>query len=399
MPLEFRDFAPGDLGTLVRVLGSRALILIRIDKCGKSLPGPAFWASLRAVAASCRLRELVLNEIQVPISGRDIESLGHIKTLETLCLTCSVPEALPLAGGRRLRARAGRCRSGLLRFPKSLLGLTRLRKLALDRHENIASVPAGISSLRNLEVLCVSGSSRLTSLPAELATLSRLTLPFVAGNRGLGEAPEESAFPAELQKMGYLRSLNLSYCNLRAAPSFVGHLKSLEDLYLHNNSSMGSALGSLASFGELPMLTLLSLGSCGLSSLPPAVLSSMPRLRSLLLANNSLTTQLEDLGRRLPELEGIDLGENAFAAVPRALGGATKLETILLDKNPQLQVEEPLDFLLNLLLLKELWLTKPQGSTWSLRSAEIVAEFCAKLKRSEPEAVVEVVEFPRVISA
>ena len=48
--------------------------------------------------------------------------------------------------------------------------------------------------------------------------------------------PQDVEFPAELGNMKSLRELGLGACGLRAVPSFVGELKSLEGLGLSENN-------------------------------------------------------------------------------------------------------------------------------------------------------------------
>lgn len=81
---------------------------------------------------------------------------------------------------------------------------------------------------------------------------------------------------------------------------------------------------------------------------------------------------------RLPRLREINISNNKFAAVPRALAGVTSLEKIDLSDNIRLQVKAPLDFLEWPLQLRELQLKMPRR--WPRSSRAHLAELAAKLR-------------------
>ena len=134
--------------------------------------------------------------------------------------------------------------------------LPALRHLTITRHLNAGPLlPPQIGDLTNLESLEVSLCC-LTSLPEELGELSRLTKLDLARNlfdweppREEGEAgadgggaddvhrfTEDDVFPPALGTgLRSLRELDLSFCDLRAVPAFLGGLYSLEVLSLNQN--------------------------------------------------------------------------------------------------------------------------------------------------------------------
>ena len=120
---------------------------------------------------------------------------------------------------------------GLLRFPEVFCALSKLRRLALDNHQQITAIPADISSLQELEDLDLHRCD-LYSLPKELGELSRLTRLDLMSNRKLWR------LPAELGKLKSLRELVLSFCDLRAVPADIGELESLEVLSLSYNDHL-----------------------------------------------------------------------------------------------------------------------------------------------------------------
>lgn len=225
---------------------------------------------------------------------------------------------------------------GFQGFPAALLALTKLRRLRLLGHTGLAALPTAISSLRNLEDLSANVCC-LSSLPAELAEIPALTSLDVGGNWfRVRNVPEASVFPAALRGMTSLRHLDLSVCGLLAVPTFVASLTALESLSLNQNSNF-----------RFP----------------------------------------DVFGRRLTRLRKISLAEANLEFVPRALAGATSLEEIDLSSNYRLQVEEPLEFLLEgLPRLRVLNLTRDRPfSATSLANLEAFRE---RLRARNPDAQV-----------
>lgn len=224
--------------------------------------------------------------------------------------------------------------------------------------------------------------------------MTALTALNIDKNTGLGEAEEAEAFPAALRGMTALRALDLRACNLRAVPSVLGSLQGLAALYIGDNN-FGLAgpphHGFPAEFPVKASLEFLGITSSKLPSVPPAILSSMPRLKELYIGGNNLTSLPEDFGRRLVALRIVTLDVCEFTAVPvAALAGATALEEINLKRNNELQVEQPLDALLEnhpRLRLVKMW--KRRGHSWSGDSTAYLADFSAKLRARSPEARVE----------
>ena len=89
----------------------------------------------------------------------------------------------------------------------------------------------------------------------------------------------------------------------------------------------------------------------------------------------------------IPKLEKIGLGVNLLSVVPvAALAGATALTELDLRGNEEMQVEEPLDALLqNHPRLREVRMWKLSGS-WSRKSGMNLASFAVKLGARNPDA-------------
>ena len=357
------------------------------EGCG-SLLRARFWAALEdAVRLSCRLKGLAISGIRTPLPGSFAEVLGRCSGLKMLALGCDDDDGRVGASSRSVAARNRRS-WGFSAFPRALLSLTGLGALDLQNHPGVASLPAGISELKSLRYISIAGCP-LRSLPAELGALSGLT-ELDVGESNFGAAPEATAFPAALGGMTSLRELKLYGCGLLTVPSFVGSLKSLEllSLYWNNLGRAGAPHhGFPSSFPKMPALKILDLDICSLAAVPPAVLSSLPGLERLSLGNNSLRELPEDIGRRMQRLTSIDLQSNMFSAVPvAALAGAPALENIVLTQNVFLQVEEPLDALLeNHPRLQWVRLWKESGS-WTRNSRRHIAMFALKIRERNPEA-------------
>ena len=226
---DLRDFHSKDLGALVAVVGS-SLTEIRIDAGPNILRHDSFWEAMRdSVLPAGRLRSFVFR------GNFPDDSFGpNLEALDLGQLAGSLEELVMEVSYDFVAESFYELQLGLPRFPESVCALTALRRLvAIGR---FSKIPAKISSLKKLDELKLSNS--LSSLPKELGKLSRLEKLDLSGNADLGEEPVDEAFPAALGKMKSLRELDLSNCELRAVPTFVGELKSLEVLNLSWNEDL-----------------------------------------------------------------------------------------------------------------------------------------------------------------
>ena len=232
---------------------------------------------------------------------------------------------------------------GLPRFPEFVCALTELRRLVLRGHPRLAAVPAGISSLKKLENLSL--GHFLSSLPKELAELSGLTKLVLADNEDLGNAlHEDVAFPAALGKLKSLRFLSLHRCGLRAVPAFVGELESLEELDLALNKSLGSTPEEAfpAALGNLRSLRVLDLHYCDLRTVP-AFLGKLKSLEILRLNYNNdlqIDAPLDFLIEGCPRLREIRLEKGFYMSpwTPRSLAHLEAFQAKLRAKNPNARV-------------------------------------------------------------
>ena len=320
-------FKAEDLGRLVQVVGPSLTSFGTGRGFSKLLKRP-FWKALRdSVVPAGRLRSLVVLEANP--SEADVEPLGQLAgSLEDLVLV--VPDSHDRA-------------QGLPRFPEFVCALTELRRLVLRGHPRLAAVPAGISSLKKLENLSL--GHFLSSLPKELAELSGLTKLVLADNEDLGNAlHEDVAFPAALGKLKSLRFLSLHRCGLRAVPAFVGELESLEELDLALNKSLGSTPEEAfpAALGNLRSLRVLDLHYCDLRTVP-AFLGKLKSLEILRLNYNNdlqIDAPLDFLIEGCPRLREIRLEKGFYMSpwTPRSLAHLEAFQAKLRAKNPNARV-------------------------------------------------------------
>ena len=336
---DLRDFHSKDLGALVAVVGS-SLTEIRIDAGPNILRHESFWEAMRdSVLPAGRLRSFVFR------GNFPDDSFGpNLEALDLGQLAGSLEELVMEVSYDFVAESFYELQLGLPRFPESVCALTALRRLvAIGR---FSKIPAKISSLKKLDELKLSNS--LSSLPKELGKLSRLEKLDLSGNEDLGEEPVDEAFPAALGKMKSLRELDLRYCGLSSLHQGLGELSRLTRLNLGHNNELGNALHAGEAF--------------------PAALGKMKSLREL------------------------DLSNCELRAVPTFVGELKSLEVLNLSWNEDLEIDSPLDFLVEgcprlrevTMHLQQLW----GSERWGPESRAHLKALEAKLRTKNPNAKV-----------
>ena len=145
------------------------------------------------------------------------------------------------------------------------------------------------------------------TLPARLGELSELRSLVINHRQTRGPL---RALPESIARLTKLSKLTVINQALQVLPKGLGALTELESLTLHSPELDEVPEG----VWTLPKLRTLSLSNCGLRSLP-AVLQ-LPEVRSLSLSYNQLTELPEDIAKRCPQLERLDLTRNAFRSLP-----------------------------------------------------------------------------------
>ncbi|KAF7827075.1 receptor-like protein 7 [Senna tora] len=179
-------------------------------------------------------------------------------------------------------------------WEKLILNVTNLRELVLD-HVNMSSIrPSFVSLLMNL-------SSSLVTL-----SLSEIGLE--------GEMANDILCLQNLQK-------------LREVPDSLGHLKSLNVLYLYSCQFQGHVTPSL---GNLTQLTDLNLSFSNLSGqIPSSLFSNLEHLTSLSLSRNNFSVEIPSSLSNLENLTYLALSKNNFSGeIPNVFEKLTKLEVL-----------------------------------------------------------------------
>ncbi|CAL5422259.1 unnamed protein product [Camellia sinensis] len=161
-------------------------------------------------------------------------------------------------------------------LPPSVGHLTNLGLISLSNCKNLRSIPDSICQLKDLRTLILSGCSKLDKLPPDLGVLYRLyelrlewtairQLPSSVGRlkeleilrlegcKGISSNSMTSELAAALSGLESLRTLDLSFCNLKSIPTAICSMFSLEMLLLNGNNmeSLPASMNRLSSLVEL----------------------------------------------------------------------------------------------------------------------------------------------------
>lgn len=289
---------------------------------------------------------------------------------EALLLPADSVTGLTLAGG------------GFWRLPDTVLKFRNLRALSLRdcRYINVDTLFEQLQVYEQLEYLDLSGLN-LTHLPMEIGKLQKLRILVLSRNKQLTYLPEELSRLTSLEvfvcrqcyllpvdtlfdllgEAGTIKHLDLSYCQLFSLPLNISRLQNLETLNLTGNVIVRLPptlttlknlkyvnlrhnlwLDATEAFGvlsRLPSLRILSLADCDLRQLPAGVGAGFPSLEVLDLRGNSL----QSLPRwicGLSALRVLDIGHlftgerlNQLKELPTCLGELHSLEVLLVPYN------------------------------------------------------------------
>ncbi|GKV41911.1 hypothetical protein SLEP1_g49381 [Rubroshorea leprosula] len=266
--------------------------------------------------------------------GRQLrESIGDLKSLQSLSLHCNLEGSIPASIGNLSQLTyLSLSYNNLSGLSSSLANLTQLTSLDLSKNQFSGLIPASISNLRHLTQLTsldLSNNQFSGPIPASIGNLSQLTVLSLLSNNFNGQIPSSIA---NLTQLAYLfLSHNQFSGPFPASISNLRHLTQLTSLDLSNNQFSGPIPASIS---NLRQLTFLALCSNNLCKQIPSSLANLTQLTSLFLFENQFSSPIPASIGNLSQLTDLSLSSNIFnGQIPSSLANLTQLTSLDLSNN------------------------------------------------------------------
>ncbi|KAJ1275043.1 hypothetical protein BS78_05G106500 [Paspalum vaginatum] len=209
----------------------------------------------------------------------------------------------------------------------SLSGLRSLRTINLGWNNFSGSTfPLGITYLKRLEVLDLRGMSLSGPIPSSIGNLSSLTKLYLGSNDFSG------AFPSTLNNLTYLSELECLSCGLSGRVPSLANLLRLQYVDLSQNNLEGPI--PLSDGNILPNLQTLELRDNAFTGTIPASIFTLPQLQNLDFSMNRLSGHIEEFKNPSTTLEEISLfSNNLSGTIPTSFSQLRALIDLSLDYN------------------------------------------------------------------
>ncbi|XP_066383470.1 disease resistance protein Pikm1-TS-like isoform X2 [Miscanthus floridulus] len=253
------------------------------------------------------------NDAVDPLSG--IDDWHHIRSL----VVFEHAERVPYKHLENLRVLDVQCNPVLEnQHLKDMCGLLRLRLLRLCG-DGISKIPADIGRLKYLETLQVT-ETKITRLPAEIGDLKQLKTLEVTWNQELAELPRE------IGNLQHLERLRIHGTRIREqAWEIIGTLKKLKTLDVRENPELSWIPRDI---GELQQLKNLDVSrNRGITELPKEI-GKLLHLETLNVSGTGIKELPKEIGE-LQQLKTLNLNKAfGITKLPRDIGRLQNLEEL-----------------------------------------------------------------------
>ncbi|GLU17249.1 hypothetical protein SLE2022_336330 [Rubroshorea leprosula] len=275
---------------------------------------------------SSPLQRLYLGDMDC---GRQLrESIGDLKSLQSLSLGCNLEGSIPASIGNLSQLTYLSLFSNNFNgpIPTSLANLTQLTSICLYNNQFSSPILTPICNLRQLTSLHLYSNNLGGQIPPSIANLNQLTSLFLSNNQFSGP------IPASIGNLSQLTNLSLSSNNFDGQiPPSLANLTQLISLDLSDNQFSGPIPASVGNLRQLTSLYLSSNNLCG--QIPPS-LANLTQLTDLYLPNNQFSGPIPFLASRFSKLSILDLSYNLLnGRLPPWIFTLPFLERLYLNQN------------------------------------------------------------------